>query len=80
MCYFHIEDLLTEKVKMMTKEEFEEYFKEPGTFRNRCIRYLKSNIGSGNAMNCLEVIMKDFRFISIEVYGIKYQIVNTVKI
>ena len=65
---------------MMTKEEFEEYFKDPGTFRNRCIRYLKSNIGSGNAMNCLEVIMKDFRFISIEVYGIKYQIVNTVKI
>lgn len=65
MCYFHIEDLLIEKVKLMNKEEFEDYFKEPGTFQNRYIRYLKSNIGRGNAMKNLENLIRYFRFGSI---------------
>lgn len=66
MCYFHIEDLLTEKVKMMSKEEFEDYFKEPGTIKNRFFRYLKSNIGRGNAMRNMEILLSSFKFISCE--------------
>lgn len=72
MCYFHIEDLLTEKVRMMTKEEFEDYFKEPGTLKNRYLRFLKSNIGRGNAMKNLEAILSSFRFDSIAEYIGKY--------
>lgn len=65
MCYFHIEDLLTDKVKLMTKEEYEDYFKEPGTFRNRYLRYFKSNIGRGNAMKNLEILLENNHFKSI---------------
>lgn len=65
MCYFHIEDLLTEKGKMMSKEEFEDYFKESGTLKNRLLRYFKSNIGRDNAMKNFENIIKIFKFNSI---------------
>lgn len=33
MCYFHIADLLDTKSKLMTKHEYEEYFKEAGTIK-----------------------------------------------
>lgn len=65
MCYFHIEDLLTEKAPFMNKAEFEEYFKESGTMTKRIARYLKSNIGRSNALNNLEALIKLFRFTSI---------------
>ena len=31
MTYFHISDLVPESSKLMTKEDFEKYFKVPGT-------------------------------------------------
>ena len=65
MCYFHIGDLLTEKVKLMTKTEYEDYFKEPGTIKNCYLRYFKANIGRGNAMKNLEKIMSIYHFIPI---------------
>ena len=68
MCYFHIGDLLTYKKKLMTKDEYEEYFKEPGTLKNRCIRYLKSNVGRGNAMKNLEKLIDLYEYVSIENY------------
>ena len=37
MFYFHINDLLDEVAKFMTKKEFEEYFKESGTLKNRVL-------------------------------------------
>lgn len=77
MCYFHIEDLLTDKVKFMTKDEFEEYFKEPGTIKNRYIRYLKSNIGRGNAMKNLEELVRTYSFISIRDF-LKYNPIDKV--
>lgn len=49
MWYFHLADLISMKFKMKSKKEYEDYFKEPGTFKNRLVRYIKSNIGSGNA-------------------------------
>jgi len=62
MCYFHIGDFLRDKVKLMTKAEYEDYFKEPGTFKNRNLRYLKSNIGRGNALRNLEILLSNFKF------------------
>lgn len=65
MCYFHISDFLTGKVKLMTKTEYEDYFKEPGTLKNRYIRYAKANIGRGNTMRNLEKLLTNYHFISI---------------
>ena len=33
--YFHINDLLKERYGIMRKDEYEAYFREPGTFVNR---------------------------------------------
>lgn len=68
MCYFHINDLILEKNGLMSKSEYEEYFKEPGTLRNRYIRCFKSNIGRGNALKHLDELLKSFPFCSIESY------------
>lgn len=65
MCYFHIEDILNTKRKVMSKSEYEEYFKESGTLKNRYTRYIKANIGRGNALKNLDKLISDFRFQSI---------------
>lgn len=80
MCYFHIGDLLTEKAKLMTKEEFEEYFKEPGAFKNRLIRYIKSNIGRGSAMKNLESLLKAYKFVSLSEYLNHINLSTTIKL
>lgn len=51
MCYFHIGDLLPEKGGVPTKEEYETYYKEPGTLKNRYLRHIKTNIGKKGAFN-----------------------------
>lgn len=66
MCYFHIGDLLTDKIKMKSKAEYEEYYKEPGTLKNRLIRYFKGNVGRGRSMQNLEKLLASFVFESIE--------------
>ncbi|MCM1139373.1 MAG: polysaccharide deacetylase family protein [Muribaculum sp.] len=65
MCYFHIGDLLTEKAKMMSRTAYEEYFKEPGSLKNRLMRYAKSNVGRGHALQNLEALLEAFPFTSI---------------
>lgn len=65
MCYFHIEDVLTEKTKLMSKVDYEEYFKEPGTLKNRYLRHFKSNVGRGKTMRNLERLLNAFEFHSI---------------
>lgn len=47
MTYFHLSDLLPVYSGVMTKEDYENYFNEPGTVKARYIRYFKSNIGVG---------------------------------
>lgn len=49
MCYFHIGDLVPESHGVMSKEEYEAYFKEKGTIKARYIRFIKSNLGKKNA-------------------------------
>lgn len=66
MTYFHIDDLIPESGRMMTKEEFEDYFKEPGTFFNRYKRHIKSNLGKKNAFNKMTKLITANQFQSIE--------------
>lgn len=66
MCYFHIADLLDFKAKLMTKEEYERYFKQPGTFKNRLTRYFKSNVGRKRTFRGLSSILSSFDFINVE--------------
>ena len=66
MCYFHIGDLLSETSGVMSKEDYEEYFKEKGTLLNRYKRYFKSNFGKKTAWNKLEQLIKTQKFVNIE--------------
>lgn len=66
MCYFHIEDLLPERGGVSTKERYEVYYKEPGTLKNRYMRYIKSNFGKKTAWSKLERLIKAEEFINIE--------------
>lgn len=66
MCYFHIADLLDFKSKLMTKSEYERYFKEPGTLKNRMIRYVKSNLGRERAFSGLANLLDSFKFCTVK--------------
>lgn len=66
MFYFHINDLIEEKTTFMSRQEYESYFKETGTFKNRISRYLKANIGKKNTLNKLEKILSLYSFENVE--------------
>ena len=66
MCYFHINDLLPELKGVKSKEEYEAYYKEPGTLKNRYMRYIKTNIGKKGAWNKLEKLIGQQMFSNIE--------------
>ena len=66
MTYFHIGDLVLEKGGVMTKEKYEEYFKEPGTLKARYIRYIKTNLGKASAMSKLMKLVKTTDFMNLE--------------
>lgn len=66
MCYFHIGDLLPETNHIMSRKEYEDYFKENGSFKNRYIRYFKGNFGKMNAWNKLEKLVHSFDFNNLE--------------
>lgn len=63
--YFHLSDLLSTKIPMMSKADYEEYFKEPGTIKNRYLRYVKCNLGVAGAYNKLDRIMSNNDFCSV---------------
>lgn len=65
MCYFHINDLLPEKGRVPTKERYEAYYKEPGTLKNRYIRYVKTNLGKKGAWDKLKNLIRTEDFDSI---------------
>ena len=67
MCYFHIGDLLAETSGVMTRQAYEEYFKESGTFMNRYKRYFKSNFGKKRAWIKLEKLIRTQDFINLDV-------------
>ena len=65
MTYFHLSDLLPVYSGVMTKEDYENYFNEPGTVKARYIRYIKSNIGVGGNKRKLFKLLGNMRFSSI---------------
>ena len=66
MTYFHIDDLIPESERMLTKKEFEDYFKESGTFFNRYKRHIKSNLGKKNAFNKMSKLITAYEFQSLK--------------
>ena len=66
MSYFHIEDFLVEKVNFNTKIEYENYFKESGSFYNRYKRFIKSNIGKKGALSKITSLINSANFINLE--------------
>ena len=66
MCYFHIADLLPVSSGVPSKETYEAYYKEPGTLKNRYLRYIKENIGKKGAFNKLEKLIRTEYFENLE--------------
>lgn len=65
MCYFHIGDLVPESSKVKTKEEYEAYYKEPGTLKARYVRHLKTNLGKKNAFQKMMRLIDDMEFVGL---------------
>ena len=59
MTYFHLGDLNPVISGVMSRDDFESYFGEPGTMKSRYIRYVKTNIGvSGNKRKLFKLLNK----------------------
>jgi len=65
ICYFHLNDLIHHRFEFKSKAEYEENFKEPGTLKNRIVRYVKSNIGTGDAYGKLQRLLSEHQFVSV---------------
>ena len=65
ICYFHLNDLINQTIAFKSKAEYEEYFKEPGTLKNRLTRYVKSNIGRGGAYGKFLKLLSELQFVSV---------------
>ena len=76
MTYFHIGDLVPKKSKTLSKEAYESYFKEKGTFVNRYKRHIKSNLGKTSAMKKLSSLIDSTRFTNIEMASSKIDWIN----
>ena len=66
MTYFHIADLIPEKGGLMNRIEYERYYKEPGTVKARCLRYIKTNIGKKGAYKKLMKLIDSKDFVNME--------------
>ena len=66
MCYFHIGDLLPETSGVPTKEWYEVYYKEPGTLKNRYMRFFKGNLGKKGAFNKMSKLIATETFFNLE--------------
>jgi polysaccharide deacetylase family protein (PEP-CTERM system associated) len=66
MCYFHIGDLLPETNGLLSKKDYEDYFKENGTLINRYKRYFKSNFGKKKSWKKLEKLIRTNNFFNLE--------------
>lgn len=57
MTYFHLGDLLPVIDGVMSKEDYERYFNEPGTVKARYLRFVKTNLGvSGNKKKLFKLL------------------------
>lgn len=65
ICYFHLSDLLNQEFTLRSRKEYEEYYKETGTLRNRLVRYVKSNIGNASAFGKMQKLLSENNYVSI---------------
>lgn len=65
ICYFHLNDLIADKRKLMSRAEYEEYFMQTGTMKNRLVRYFKSNARTGDTLEKLVRLLTDHQFVNI---------------
>lgn len=65
IAYFHIGDLLHNSHGIMSKSEYEEYFKEAGTLKNRIMRYVKSSIGTKTAFDKMTMLIKNMEYVPL---------------
>lgn len=66
ICYFHIGDLIVANKRMLSRKEYEDYFKETGTWLNRYKRHLKSNLGKKTALERMNRLILSHDFMSIQ--------------
>ena len=62
ICYFHIDDLLSSTTPLKSRKEYEQYFHESGSLKNRYSRFIKSNIGKARAWDKMNHLITDIRF------------------
>lgn len=56
MTYFHLGDMIPVINGVMSKEDYERYFNEPGTTKARYLRYVKTNLGvKGNKIKLFKL-------------------------
>lgn len=80
MGYFHIKDLVTTKDPLESKSEYEKYYHQSGSLKNRYVRYLKANIGRSGALKNFDELVGTFKFQSIADTKSSLSIDNIVRI
>lgn len=65
MCYFHIGDLIPDSQGVMSKVDYESYFKEPGTLKARYIRFFKANFGKKDAFGKMMKLIDEIEFVGL---------------
>lgn len=80
MCYFHINDIIRHKTPLMSKFEYEKYFRESGSFIKRYARYFKSNVGRSKTMFHIGALLSEFHFMPIKDYLCENKLTNIVRI
>ena len=80
ICYFHLADFISGQKRMMSREQYEEYFKEAGTLKNRVIRYVKSNIGIDDAYGKLLKLLSDNAYTNIRDCGFDWSKAKTISL
>lgn len=65
MTYFHLGDLNPVIEGVMSKEDYESYFDEPGTTKARYLRYIKTNLGVKGNKHKLFKLIERMEFSSI---------------
>ena len=64
--YFHIGDVVRLLDFFITKELYEDYFKEEGIFLNRLKRQIKSNLGISSAFDKMCRLIQEMDFVCLE--------------
>lgn len=80
MCYFHIDDLITERIPFLSNKEYEQFFHEYGSMVKRMARYFKSNIGRSTCLNRLDQLVESFNFVSIRQYLKRNEIIDSIQL